>query len=294
MLPISYALQGYLFAIATMFIWGSFSLFARFSMHWGIGIWDLLAFRFGLSAFIILPYLLYKKHWRFLLSRQSIIIAIFGSVGYCMAVYGGFYLAPVAHGIVLLNGLFPIVTAILALVFLKQRFDTNTKISMAIVVLVFLGLFAMMNYRGEQLGLGDGLFVLSALLFGTFSMLLKKYTFTPLEIMASLAIWSAILYLPLYWLFAIPTWQTVNTVHFTIQVVFHAVFVVIIATVTYAKAVQCLGLITAGTIANIAPFLATVAAVPLLQEPLDSMMIFGLIGMAVGALQPWRVLGQKH
>lgn len=289
-MPIAYSLQGYLFAIATMLIWGSFSLFARISMHWGIGIWDLLAFRFGLSALIILPYLIYKNHWRFLLSYRSVVIAILGSLAYCMAVYGGFYLAPVAHGIVLLNGLFPIVTAILAFVFLKQRFDTNTKISIGIVVLVFLGLFAMMNYRGEALGLGDGLFVISALCFGTFSMLLKKYTFTPLEIMASLAIWSAVLYLPMYWLFAVPTWQTLNPWHLGVQVIFHAVFVVIIATVTYAKAVEHLGLIPAGTIANIAPFLAAMVAVVLLDEPLDGMMIFGLIGMAVGALQPWRFL----
>lgn len=288
--PINQTLHGYLFAFITMIIWGSFSLLSRLSMHWGIDIWDLLAFRFGLSALAISLVLFYQNHWRFLLCRQSLMIAIFGSLGYCLAVYGGYYLAPVAHGIVLLNGLFPIVTAILAFIFLKQRFDIHTKISLSIVLVVFLGLFVMMIRQNQSLGLGDMLFVISALFFGTFSTLLKRYKFTATEVMASLAIWSAIIYLPLYWLFATPSFYNIYLPHLAIQASFHAFFVVIVATMTYTRAVQILGLIPAGTIANIAPFLATVVAVPLLNEPLNGMMIFGLIGMAIGALQPWRLV----
>ncbi|OLN14385.1 hypothetical protein BUE68_12695, partial [Corynebacterium diphtheriae] len=37
-------------------------------------------------------------------------------------------------------------------------------------------------------------------------------------------------------------------------------------------------------------FIAAILAVPLLNEPLSLAMVCGLIGMAIGALQPWRWL----
>ncbi|MDO4223544.1 MAG: EamA family transporter, partial [Acinetobacter sp.] len=123
-----------------------------------------------------------------------------------------------------------------------------------------------------------------------FSVLLRQWTFTAWQVMVSLAIWSAVLYLPVYALFIEPQFAAVQWHHLAIQTVFHSILVVIVATVSYAKAVQKIGLFKAGSIANIAPFLAALLAVPLLNEPLNSVMICGLIGMAIGALQPWRWL----
>lgn len=282
--------EGYVLAIITMLIWGGFSLLSRLSMHWGIVVWDILALRFALASLIIAPFLIHRRHWRFLFTRQSALLAFFGGVCYCVTVYSAYYLAPVAHGIILLNGLFPIITALFAWLILKQRFDEHTKISIGIISTVFVIMFVIMLLQGEKLGFGDALFVLSALFFAGFSTLLKIFKFSALEVMASLSIWSAIMYLPFYALFATPQFYHVTPIHLATQAIFHALFVVVIATLTYARAIEKLGLITAGTIANIAPFLAAVVAVPLLHEPLNGMMIFGLIGMAIGALQPWRLL----
>ncbi|MGE8538202.1 MAG: EamA/RhaT family transporter, partial [Acinetobacter sp.] len=50
------------------------------------------------------------------------------------------------------------------------------------------------------------------------------------------------------------------------------------------------GAFKAGSITNLAPFIAAILAVPLLNEPLSLAMVCGLLGMAIGALQPWRWL----
>ena len=68
---------------------------------------------------------------------------------------------------------------------------------------------------------------------------------------------------------------------------------VIVATLTYVEAIKRLGAFKAGSITNLAPFIAAVLAVPLLSEPLSLAMIFGLMGMAIGALQPWRWFAHK-
>ena len=53
--------QGYVFALITMCVWGGFSLMARLNVHWGIRSWDIIALRYGVSALILLPIVLYKK-----------------------------------------------------------------------------------------------------------------------------------------------------------------------------------------------------------------------------------------
>ena len=64
----------------------------------------------------------------------------------------------------------------------------------------------------------------------------------------------------------------------------------IIATMTYALAVERLGAFTAGGVASVAPFISAIIAVPLLGEPLDLVMVVGLLGMSLGVIQPWRFL----
>lgn len=283
-------IQGYIFTIITMVIWGSFSLLSRVSAKWNIQIWDLLALRFAIAGLILLPILYYKKDYRFLFDYRSVILALVGSIGYCSLVYSGFYYSPVVHGVILLNGLFPIFAAIMAFVFLKQPFDKHTKISMTIISITFAVMCFLILKVDYHFNIGDLFFIGSAICWASFSILLRKWTFTAWQAMVSLAIWSAILYLPVYFLFVTPKLAQVEWHHLAIQTTFHSVIVVIVATLTYAKAVEKIGIFKAGTIANIAPFAAAILAVPLLNEPLNSVMICGLLGMALGALQPWRWL----
>lgn len=286
--------QGYIFTVITMLIWGSFSLLSRVSAQWNIQIWDLLALRFGIASLILIPILLYKKDYQFLFSYRSMIIALVGSIGYCIFVYAGFYLSPVVHGVILLNGLFPILAGIMAWIFLKQPFDKHTKISMTIIISTFILMATLIMQTEYHFSIGDIFLICSAMCWAGFSILLRKWKFTAWQAMVSLAIWSAILYLPFYFAFATPKIAQVATHHLIIQTIFQSIIVVIVATLSYAKAIERIGIFKAGTIANIAPFTAPVLAVFLLNEPLNLAMVCGLIGMATGALQPWRWLPSSH
>lgn len=81
--------------------------------------------------------------------------------------------------------------------------------------------------------------------------------------------------------------------HLVMQTIFHGVFVVIVATLAYVEAIKRLGAFQTGSIVTLAPFIAAIIAVPLLGEPLSLAIVCGLIGMGIGALQPWRWLGRK-
>ena len=281
--------QGYLFVCITMCIWGGFTILSRLNLHWHVSAWDLVAMRFAIAFIILMPVLVYKKDLAFLWHPRPIILALTGGLAYCLTVYTAFLHAPAAHAAIFLNGCIPLCTAVAAYLLFKQPFDKHTWLSLSIMLSALaLMSYLMLHEQASAFGLGDILFFLSAVWWGIFTVLLKQWKLSAWHSMASVAIWSALIYLPIYILFIPKHFQEAEPVHLLIQGVFHGVLVVIIATLTYVAAIERLGAFKTGSIVTLAPFIAAIIAVPLLNEPLSPAIMCGLVGMGIGALQPWR------
>ncbi|MFN4317138.1 DMT family transporter [Acinetobacter parvus] len=281
--------QGYLFVCITMCIWGGFTILSRLNLHWHVSAWDLVAMRFAIAFLILMPVLIYKKDLAFLWHPRPIILALTGGLAYCLTVYTAFLQAPAAHAAIFLNGCIPLCTAVAAYLLFKQPFDKHTWLSLSMMLSALaLMSYLMLHEQASAFGLGDILFFLSAVWWGIFTVLLKQWKLSAWHSMASVAIWSALIYLPIYILFIPKHFQEAEPVHLLVQGVFHGVLVVIIATLTYVAAIERLGAFKTGSIVTLAPFIAAVIAVPLLNEPLSPAIMCGLVGMGIGALQPWR------
>ena len=281
--------QGYLFVCITMCIWGGFTILSRLNLHWHVSAWDLVAMRFAIAFIILMPVLVYNKDLAFLWHPRPIILALTGGLAYCLTVYTAFLHAPAAHAAIFLNGCIPLCTAVAAYLLFKQPFDKHTWLSLSIMLSALaLMSYLMLHEQASVFGLGDVLYFLSAVWWGIFTVLLKQWKLSAWHSMASVAIWSALIYLPIYILFIPKHFQEAEPVHLLVQGVFHGVLVVIIATLTYVAAIERLGAFKTGSIVTLAPFIAAVIAVPLLNEPLSPAIMCGLVGMGIGALQPWR------
>mgnify|MGYP003598935563 FL=1 len=280
---------GSLFVCITMCIWGGFTILSRLNLHWHVSAWDLVAMRFAIAFIILMPVLVYKKDLAFLWHPRPVILALTGGLAYCLTVYTAFLQAPAAHAAIFLNGCIPLCTAVAAYLLFKQPFDKHTWLSLSIMLSALaLMSYLMLHEQASAFGLGDILFFLSAVWWGIFTVLLKQWKLSAWHSMASVAIWSALIYLPIYILFIPKHFQEAEPVHLLVQGVFHGVLVVIIATLTYVAAIERLGAFKTGSIVTLAPFIAAVIAVPLLNEPLSPAIMCGLVGMGIGALQPWR------
>ena len=294
MIRLSPQKQGYLYVFITMCIWGGFTLTARLSANWGISAWDITALRFALAFCILMPILIYKKDTAFLWKKEPFILAMLGGVTYCLTAYSAFHYAPAAHAAIFLNGCIPLCTAIAAFLIFKQPLDKHTWISVVIMVsAISLMSYFMYVETGVAFGLGDLLFFISAIWWGIFTVLLKQWRLSAWHAMAGVAVWSAVVFVPIYLLFFPKHWSDPEPLQLIGQVIFHGIFVVIIATLTYVEAIKRLGAFKAGSIVTLAPFIAAILAVPLLNEPLSFAIVCGLVGMGIGAIQPWKWLGRK-
>ena len=281
--------QGYCFVLITMLVWGGFTIFSRLNAKWQISAWDITALRLSIALLILLPILIYRRECAFLARKEPIILALIGGVAYCLTVYSAFLYAPAAHAAIFLNGCIPLCTAVAAYVLYRQSFDRHLWLSVLIMLGTLLGMMYLLTiHQHAVLSIGDALFVLSAVWWGIFTALLRQSRLSAWQVMSGVAIWSAWIYLPLYLIFLPKHLLQTNPQHLLLQGVFHGFFVVIIATLSYIEAVKRLGAFKTGSIVSLAPFIAAVLAVPLLNEALDPAIVFGLIGMGIGALQPWR------
>ena len=281
--------QGYVYVAITMCIWGGFTITSRLNAIWHISPWDITALRFSLAFLILMPILIYKKDTAFLLKKEPFILAMIGGVAYCLTAYSAFHFVPAAHAAIFLNGCIPLCTALAGFFLYKQPFDKHTWISLIIMLSAILAMSVLMyEETGVAFGFGDFLFFCSAMLWGIFTVLLRQWKLSAWHSMVSVAIWSAIVYVPIYLLFLPKHLDQASMSHLIMQTLFHGIFVVIIATLTYVEAIKRLGAFKTGSIVTLAPFIAAIIAVPLLHEPLSFAIICGLIGMGIGALQPWR------
>lgn len=281
--------QGYFFVFITMCIWGGFTIFSRLNAHWHVSVWDLMAMRFAIASLILIPILIYKNDFAFLWHPRPVILAMIGGLAYCLTVYTAFLHAPAAHAAIFLNGCIPLCTAVAAYLLFQQPFDKNTWLSLVIM----MGALALMSYlilhdQAAALGWGDLLLFISAAWWGLFTVLLKQWKLSAWHSTVGVVIWSAILYLPIYLLFIPKHFQDAEPIHLVIQGLFHGILVVIVATLSYVAAIERLGAFKTGSIVTLAPFIAAIMAVPLLNEPLNAAILCGLVGMGIGALQPWR------
>lgn len=289
MIRLSPQKQGYALVLVTMCIWGGFTLTARLNAQWQISAWDITALRFALAFCILMPILIWKRDTAFLWKKEPFILAMIGGVGYCLTAYSAFHYVPAAHAAIFLNGCIPVCTAITAWVLFRVPFDRHTWISIVIMLTAIAGMSALMYQQtGVAFGLGDGLFFISAIWWGVFTVLLRQWKLSAWHAMAGVAIWSAIVYIPIYLLFFPKQLTSPEPIHLLLQTIFHGVFVVIIATLSYVEAIKRLGAFKTGSIVTLAPFIAAIFAVPLLGEPLSLAIVCGLMGMGIGALQPWR------
>jgi drug/metabolite transporter (DMT)-like permease len=247
--------------------------------------WDVTALRFGVGALIALVFLP-----RVTLPPYKVILLFssFGGVGYAITVYAAFRLAPAAHAAVLLPGALPFTTAVIGWLWLRQKPSQPQRIAL---LLVFIGIALTAadtfshgaHLTGMQM-FGDLLYLCGSSIWAVFTLLLRRYPMPPLTAAVVTTLGSAILYLPVWWLFLPSTMGHAPVAEIAIQAIYQGVLVVFVAMMLYSFAVRCLGAQTVALMMAIVPGLAALSAVPVLGEPLSMFTLAGLGAVTMGAM----------
>ncbi|MCX7146984.1 MAG: DMT family transporter [Sulfuritalea sp.] len=283
--PSSSSRAGWIAVAATIGIWTGFILVSRAGGKGVLTGWDVAALRFGVGALIAVCFLP-----RVSLPPLKVIalFSVFGGIGYAVAVYSAFRMAPAAHASVLMPGALPFSTAVIAWLWLRQAPSRPQRIALGLVFAGIVLTAADTLSHGAQITgmqlVGDVLFLCGSSAWATFTLLLRRYPMQPLAATVATTLGSAVVYLPIWWLFLPSTLEQAPVAEIAMQAVYQGVLVVFVAMLLYTMAVRHLGPQTVALLMAVVPGLSALAAVPVLGEPLSLLALAGLGAVTAGAV----------
>ena len=281
-------LKGLAAAAAVVVIWSGFNLVSRLGGRSPLTPYDMAALRFVFSGLVCLPFVLIR--WQRLKWRRLAVLAALGGMSYGLFVYAGFSLAPTAHAGILVNGGIPFASALIAWLILGHRPGRRSEIALLVagVGIVLIGIHSLGQFSGAPAHqwVGDVFFLLAALCYASFGLLLKHWHVSPLDATIGVAVISMVCYTPVYLAF-LP--KAITTVPLSFILLYQGVLAASIAALLFAYAIHNIGPQRATLMLALVPGVSAVAAVPLLGESLDAVTIAGVVLVTIGA-----ALGATH
>ena len=278
------ALLGMSLAAGVVCIWSGFIIATRAGGLSPLTAWDLAALRFTVSGLILIPVWFSRPRDLRPSLMQSVVLSIFGGLGYALITYWGFKSAPATHAAILLPGLMPFLVAALAWAWLDERPSRARWIGLGFTALGIASLSVETFGAGSVSVWGDAAIVTGSLMWSAYTVLLRLWRIDPWAGAGAVTLVSAVVYLPLYAMGLPSGMATASWGDIVLQAVYQGLMAAIIAMVLYIRGVAVLGAGRMGMAMALIPAISGMAAVPILGETLSPWVAVGLALVSLGAL----------
>ena len=276
--------KGLLAALAVVFFWSGFNIVSRVGATASFTPYDIAAIRFAVSGAIALPlFLRYvpRQDW-----LKHAVLALLGGVGYCTLAYVGFAYAPVSHAGVFVNGGIGFWTIVIMAFMTGFHIPRQTVVALVLTTsgLLLIGYESVVANSGGEEWLGDLLFLAAALTWAVFGLVLRRWQIRPQLGVLGIAVFSALVYLPVYawWLpstLSEATWGAI-----TLQAVYQGVVIAFLGAGLYSYAVQKIGASEASLMLALVPAVSAVGGLLILGEQLGTVAVLGIVVVSIGAV----------
>jgi drug/metabolite transporter (DMT)-like permease len=258
--------RGVLWAALTVLIWAAYPAVTRLSVTQTLGPDDLFALRFGISALLFLPYLAWRASalpggaW----AKGIGLAACQGALAALVIV--GLEFAPASHASALLQGVIPAWLLIVGALFLGHRFGRRAAWTVALIAAGVAALVVGSITLGEQVLRGDALFLLASLLACGYILQVRHYRLPAAATAAFVAVYSAIAFLPWYFLSGAHSLAQAAGAELVLQAVYQGVLIGCVSFIALNRAIAGLGGLKTSAFVSAVPVLTAIIAIPVLGE----------------------------
>ena len=276
--------RGVLAALVVVLCWSGFNIVSRMGSKGVLTPFDIAALRYGVSGVIALPYFMARvppRDW----PRYGV-LALFGGLGYGLLVYSGFAFAPTAHAGVFVNGGIPFWTIVI--VALMSGFRLERHIVMALLLssagLLLIGYESLVAPDAGSRWIGDILFLLAALSWAVFGLLMRRWMVRPQLAISGVATFSLLIYMPVYLLWLPKAISASPAAEIALQGVYQGLVAALLAGGMYSYANQKIGSCQASMMLALVPGVSAVGAFFMLGEALSLHVVLGIVVVSIGAI----------
>lgn len=265
-----------------------YTVFARWGLAQGMGVWDLTFLRFAVAGVLMLPVLFvaYRQDAAGLIARWRLwlLVSVLAGPLFGLLMFGALQFAPPAHAAVFPFAAMSVMGMLLSAYLLGDRITARKLAGLGAVLfgLAWLSGLEWQSLRGGAL-LGDALFVLAGTLWAGFGIVLRRHALPPVLSTAVISLSALLTYVPIY--LALGGWQRLTQIEVSVlwvEVLVQGVIAGCGTLYTYAKMVSILGPARAAVFPALAPGLAALIAWPVLSHVPTASEIGGLVVVMVG------------
>lgn len=277
-------LVGYVCASSFVCIWSGFIVASRFGAVGGMTAPDLTGLRFLVAGLATLPFI--WVWWPRQLKLWQILALAFcgpGSV-YSFAMYAGLSEAPAAYAGVFANGTIPVFTALTAFLLLRHRMRIGGYIAIAVILsgCAVLAITSAPVADGNIL-IGVAFFALASAVLSVYSVLSQKWQVAPKQALVTINLPNMFFFLP-FWYFFLPSSLGKATAgELVFQGLFQGLGPGFIAIILFTTAILRLGSTVASGFTASVPAVATLLAIPVLDEA-PSLIEWAGVAIVTGGL----------
>ncbi len=275
--------RGFAAATAVLFIWASWLVVSRAGALTALTVFDLAAIRYGVSALLVFPIVLWLKPWREIsLFRIAVITTLLGPI-YILLVFGGFKYAPAAHGGIYMNGALPVITLCLSWLWVSERATTRQMIGAVIVV--FGVVMVVADTAQIALGgawLGDAMFVAAAIFFAGYMVASRVWRVTIPQLLLCSSVLNAVMFVPI-WMLVLPSGiKTVETGELVLQLFYQGIVPNLIGLLLVTYAVRNIGAAATSAFMAGVPGLGALLSFLVLDEQMGALGWLALVLLTIG------------
>ena len=278
-------LSGYTACFTIIFVWSFWLIISRLAAASPLTVYDLAAMRYGFSAIVSLPFVLYFKPWKSMSIISIISLSFLLGPVYILTVFSGFSYAPAAHGGIFMNGLLPIFTILIGILFFSAKLD-QIKIMGAVVILCCAGVLGTTSQGLDlsQSWVGDLCFAIGGAFFAVYVTLSRQWAIKTVEILFCGSIVNVVIYLPI-WYFLLPSGlSSAETSDIILQGVYQGLLPNLVGLILIAHASRTIGSDATSAIMAIVPATTAILGVWLLDEYLGIISWLAIFGLTGGLL----------
>lgn len=250
--------------LLVVLIWSGWIVFSRLGVQTDLTPADITLLRFGTAALCTLPWAI-RYPWRRLPLGRALVVALGCGFPYTLLSFHGLILSPAANAGVLVNGSLPVISGLLAIVILRQRFTPGAWLGVALVVFAN-GLMLWPVIQVHSLSVAGSLLLFAAAWVSAVYMTAVKYwRVTSREILVWVPWLNALIFAPLWW-FLPHNLASSNLVDIGLQVAYQGVIVSVLALFLLGFTIRVLGSMASAILMAFVPTTAALLAIPVLGE----------------------------
>ncbi|MBI3729650.1 MAG: DMT family transporter [Burkholderiales bacterium] len=278
--------MGLIYGLLVALIWGAQPVVASFGYRASLDIFDLTVLRFAVSGLIMLPFFIRGGVWNAagIGWRRALVLLLLAGPLYNMVLVGGLHWAPASHSSLIYPAFTPLFTSLLAKLMLDKR-DGIPILGLGLlllgVVIVKAGsILQPQSATYAQAWRGDLLFMLAALMWSFYTVLMRRWNTNPLSVVSVIQV-GGLLYVPVYFFFAGTALFQLDARAIAVQAVYQGLLVSVVSVLLFNLAVKQLGA-KASMFTALMPIVGVSLAIIVLGETLTLSLLLGAMLISGG------------